>query len=337
MTFTPTIRDVARKAEVGIGTVSRVLNNSPSVSEATRQRVLDVIEELNFTPNPIARRLSSGTTHTVAIILPNLTSPSLVERLRGVQSALADTEYALVLYSAETSERLEELFNTIPNKVNADGVLIVSIPPTSKHLKHFSTTGIPVVLIDVNEPQLDHVFVDDVAGGEIATQHLIDLGHERIAFISDPIDTLFSFGAMKNRLKGYKRALRKSGLKFTGPYHMEGLPQGENVKDLTKELLSLPNAPTAIFAASDAHAIGVIYAARELGIDIPNKLSVIGFDDIRDAAYLNLTTVRQPLFASGHDGIELLFSALKNEDHNEPRAIKQKLEIVERGTTSNLQ
>ncbi|KAA3647734.1 MAG: LacI family transcriptional regulator [Chloroflexi bacterium] len=337
MTFTPTIRDVARKAEVGIGTVSRVLNNSPSVSEVTRQRVLDVIEELNFTPNPIARRLSSGTTHTVAIILPNLTSPSLVERLRGVQSALADSDYALVLYSAETTERLEELFNTIPNKANADGILIVSIPPTDEHLEHFSKSGVPIVLIDVKEPQLDHVFVDDTIGGEIATQHLIDLGHTNIAFISDPIDTLFSFGAMKNRLQGYKKALRKAGIKFNKGFHVEGLPQAEIVKNLTKDLLRTPNAPTAIFAASDAHAIGVIYAARELGIHIPKELSVIGFDDIRDAEYLNLTTVRQPLFESGHDGIDLLFSTMKQQNGNKPRSIKQDLEIIRRGTTATLQ
>ena len=191
---------------------------------------LDVIDELNFTPNPIARRLSSGTTHTVAIILPNLTSPSLVERLRGVQSALADSEYALVLYSAETTERLEELFNTIPNKAHADGILIVSIPPTSEHLQHFSNSGVPIVLIDVKEPHLDHIYVDDIAGGMFATQHLVNLGHKKIAFISDPIDTLFSFGAMKNRLNGYKRALKKAGIKLENDFHVEGLPQGEIVK-----------------------------------------------------------------------------------------------------------
>lgn len=334
MTNTLTIRDVAKKAEVGIGTVSRVLNNSPSVSEATRKRVLDVIAELNFTPNLIARRLSSGTTHTLAIILPNLTSPSLVERLRGVQHALADTEYALVLYSAETSERLEELFSSLPNKAHTDGVLIVSIPPTKKHLSDFSKSGVPVVLIDVREPALDHVYVDDIKGGEIATQHLIDLGHKRIAFFSDPIDTLFSFDATKKRLKGYKKALRKAGIEFNSRFLVEGLPQEESVKLLAREILNLPNAPTAIFAASDAHAIGLIYAAREFGIRIPQDLSLIGFDDIRDAEYLRLTTVRQPLFSSGYDGIGLLFSKLKEANHREPRSIKQKLEIIQRSTTA---
>ena len=143
-----TIRDVAERANVGIGTVSRVLNDNPAVSDKTRGRVLTAIEELNYTPNPIARQLASGRTLTIGIILPYLTLPSYIERLRGVQFVLASSEYDLVIFTEENPAQKNAYFQDLSHKLRADGMLIVSLPPNDEQAEYFSKSRIPTVLID---------------------------------------------------------------------------------------------------------------------------------------------------------------------------------------------
>ncbi|MCJ7700573.1 MAG: LacI family transcriptional regulator, partial [Anaerolineales bacterium] len=143
-----TIRDVARKANVGIGTVSRVLNDSPAVRDKTRQKVLTAIEALDYTPNPIARRLSTGQTLTIGVILPYLTLPSYIERLRGVQSTLADSKYDLVLFAIENPHQRDAYFQNLSLKSKVDGVLLISLPPDDEQARRFAQSRLPTVLID---------------------------------------------------------------------------------------------------------------------------------------------------------------------------------------------
>lgn len=330
-----TIRDVAREANVGVGTVSRVLNDSPNVSPETRQRVLNAIEALDFVPNPVAQRLSRGQTHAISVILPFLTLPSFVERLRGVQQVLDDSDFDLILYSADNPKRKEHLFKTLLRKKQCDGILAISLHPNEEEVQLIKKSEIPLVLVDARNEELPSLCIDNVLGGEMATQHLIDLGHKKIAFLSDYIISKFEFSAMRERYIGYTNALERAGIDFIPEYHREASHDAEDALGAALELLSLKNRPTAIFASSDIQAVGVLEAAQQLNISVPDELSVIGFDGVRDAKYLNLTTIRQPLFESGVRGSKMLLDLInKKADFSAP--IFMGLELIVRGTTAKL-
>lgn len=328
-----TIRDVAQKAGVGLGTVSRVLNDSPQVSEATRQRVLRVIAELNYSPSPVARRLSLGKTLTIATIAPFFTRPSAVERLRGVESSLAESEYDLIVFNVETVLRRDACFRYVPRRERADGVLIISLTPRADDVERFARAGVPVVLVDANHPALSRTVTDDVTGGRLATQHLIQLGHRRVAYVSDPLESPFNFTSSRDRYQGYRQALQAAGIPFRPEYHRQGEHGRYEARRLTSELLALSEPPTAVFAASDTQAMGVLEAAQNAGLDVPSALSVIGYDDIEIAEYLGLTTIRQQLFESGARGVELLLEALTTPPSG-PVCDVLSVELVVRGTTA---
>ncbi len=327
-----TIRDVALRAGVGLGTVSRVLNNSPSVSLATRQRVLDVIAELQYTPNQVARNLSLGKTLTIATIAPFFTRPSVVERLRGIEASLANSGYNLIVCNIETVERRDSAMREFPRKERADGVLIISITLTTEEIAIFRHSGVAIVLIDTHIPGMHSVITDDQMGGRIATQHLLELGHRRIAYISDPLEDPLKFTSSKERYIGYRQALDDAGIPFWEGYHRMGLHGRYEARRLANDLLALDERPTAIFAASDTQALGVLEAARDKGLHVPADLSVIGYDDIEVAEYLHLTTVRQPLFESGVRGVETLLGLLAGSDTT-PVYERLPVELVVRDTT----
>ncbi|HBY07535.1 MAG TPA: hypothetical protein DEH22_07010 [Chloroflexi bacterium] len=196
-----TIRDVAKYANVGVGTVSRVLNNNPSVSDETRLKVLAAIKDLDYHPNPIARQLSTGRTLTIGVILPYLTMPSYVERLRGVQRALAGTEYDLILFSVESPAQRDAFFEDISRSPRADGILIISLPPEDQQARRLANSQVPVVLVDAYHPELCSVLIDDIQGGRMITEYLIQLGHQKIAFLGDYLETPFH-PSMRYRMEG---------------------------------------------------------------------------------------------------------------------------------------
>lgn len=331
-----TIRDVAKKAGVGLGTVSRVLNDNPGVSEATRQRVLDTIEALDYAPSPLARKLSLGKTLTIAAVIPFFTRPSAVGRLRGISNTLADTEYDLIVIDLEAPEQYEVYFSRLARGVQVDGVLLISLAPGQETLEKITHTGTPLVLIDVNDPNLDkydRVIVDDVEGGRLAVEHLLGLGHRRIAYIGDSFEDSYYFTSSKHRFEGYRSALLKAGIPIREEYYRHG-PHGRyEARLLASEMLQLKDPPTAIFAASDTQAIGVLEAARDADLHVPEDLSVIGYDDIEIAEHLGLTTVRQLLFESGEQGVKLLLDRIRNSDE-EPRTIVLPTKLVVRKTTA---
>ncbi len=328
-----TIRDVAKAANVSIATVSRVLNDSPAVRPATREKVEVVMAELDYLPNLTARRLSLGRTLTIGIALPFLTLPSFVERLRGVQYVLTESEYDLALFSAETPNRIESCLANLFGRARVDGAIIVSFQLNQDQKNQFLQSDIPVVVVDSWQPELNRVIVDDVEGGRLATNHLLELGHRRIAFLSDYLENPFNFVSMQYRFDGYRQALSGAGIEFNPDYQKEGALGGREAYQKAVSLLTLPERPTAIFAASDTHAIGVLKAAHDLGIKVPEDLSVIGYDDIRDAEYLHLTTIRQHLFEMGVEGANMLLNELK-EPADEPLEVCLPTQLVVRGTTT---
>jgi len=332
-----TIRDVARAAGVGLGTVSRVLNSSSLVSPATRRRVLDVIADLNYTPSQIARSFSSGKTLTVATIAPFFTRPSVVERLRGIEVALAGGGYNLVVFNVETVARRDACMRDLPRRDRADGLLIISLAPRPAEAADLEASGMPVVLIDTQSERQPSVMVDDVCGGELATRHLIELGHRRIGFVGDSLEEqrAFNFTSSFNRLLGYLQALEASGIAPRPEYQCHGIHGRYEARVLARNLLQQPEPPTAIFAASDTQAMGVLEAARDLGLLVPAQLSVVGFDDIDVAEYLGLTTVRQPLFETGERGVELLLERISGAA-SPPVQEYLPINLVTRATTAQL-
>jgi LacI family transcriptional regulator len=328
-----TIRDVAEYAGVGVGTVSRVLNEHPSVSGATRRKVLAAIETLDYTPNPIARRLSLRKTLAIAVIVPFFTRPAFTERLRGVEYALADSEYDLILFNVETTAKRDAYFQNVPRRERFDGLLIVSLSPRNGEVEHFLQADVPTVLIDAHHPGLSRVVIDDVAGGRLATQHLFELGHRRIGFIGDRLDNPFNFVSNRDRYTGYRQALAEAGLSFPAAYHCQGEHGREQARHMASQLLALPDPPTAIFAASDTQALGALEAAQDAGLKVPEDLSVVGYDDIEIAEFFGLTTVRQPLFALGVEGVELLLETIASPPAT-PRRVLLPVELVSRGTTA---
>ena len=210
----PTVRDVARRAGVSPGTVSRVMSGRQGAAD-TRRRVLAAVRELGYTPHPAATRLSTGRSHVIAVIVPFSTRPSVSERMNGVVTSLAETPYDLVVHNVETPEQRSRLFALVPQQRDADGVLIISLSPRDAEVPALLESRVPVVLIDVDHPglaPLSRVVVDDEAGGHTATVHLIALGHTRIGFLGDVLDCPFGFTSSRDRRRGYLRAHAEAGL-----------------------------------------------------------------------------------------------------------------------------
>jgi LacI family transcriptional regulator len=327
-----TIAEVAEHAGVGVGTVSRVLNGDPRVADATRTRVLAVIERLDYRPSAAARNLSRGRTQTIAVVVPFLTSASAVERLRGVVDTLRDSSYHVVLFDVERPQTRDDVVSRLADRSSSDALLVISLPLRDAEVARLERARMPIVLVDGRHGRVPHVTVDDVAGGRLAARHLLDLGHERVAFVGDT-PTPFGFTSSDDRRAGYEAALRDAGI-APRPGYVRVAPHGrELARRMTCELLALDEPPTAIFAASDTQALGVLEAARAAGRDVPADLSVIGFDDIEAASYVQLSTVRQPLYESGDLGARLLLRALGGTELG-PVGETLALELVVRATTA---
>ena len=296
--------------------------------EATRAKVLRAIEQLGYSPSHLAAALSRGTPRTVAIVIPHLTRPSSVERLAGALAVLARYEYDTMVCNVDTPAQRDHFLATMVTRHRADGVIVMSLPLRRSQLAAFAAAGLPLVTVDVRAPGVPQTVIDDVAAGRLATDHLLGLGHKRIGFIGDRVQravaTALGFTASHRRLAGYRQALTAAGLVPDQALIRLGPHGPANAEAMAAELLGLPDPPSAIFAASDTQAMGVLAAADRSGAEVPRDLSVIGFDDIQSAALLGLSTVRQPLEHSGAQGAERLCALLRGE---QVRPLRQVLEV----------
>jgi DNA-binding LacI/PurR family transcriptional regulator len=331
-----TMRDVARHVRVSPGTVSRAMSGRAGVKDETRRRILAAVEELRYTPNLAAQRLSTGKHLTIAVIVPFFTTAPVAARLNGAVSALADSPYDLIIHNVTTPRQRDACFQLLAHR-QADGVLIISLPPRDEcEVESLRRAEVPVVLIDADHPDLTslpRVFLDDVEGGRTATEHLLALGHRRIGFVGDVSDNPFHFIWSRDRRRGCQQALAAAGLALQPELFVEGEPSRAGARRLAAALLAKPERPTAIVAASDTQAVGVLEAAGELGLRVPEQLSVIGYDDIELAEVVGLTTMRQPLYRSGERGMELLLEAL-HDRAGEPLREVLPVELVVRSTTA---
>jgi DNA-binding LacI/PurR family transcriptional regulator len=327
----PTIRDVARHAGVSVATVSRVLNDVPVVSDDMRERVREAIARLGYRPSSAARSLSLGRSQAIGVVAPFFTSPSVVERVRGVAQRTGERGYGLMLFDVETADQRGAAFAEFARRDRVDGLLVISLALSDEDVEAFARDRLPVVMVDCGHPRVPHVVIDDALGGELAAEHLLARGHRRIGFVGDEPDGAFGFTSSEDRRRGFQRALRRAGVRPGPKLECRGPHGRAAARALAETLLSRPDRPTAIFAASDTQAVGVLEAARGLGLRVPEDLAVIGFDDIEIAEPLGLSTVRQPLRQSGARGADLLLRAIAGADPED--AALAPLEVVARRTT----
>ncbi len=309
-----TIYDVAQEAGVSDATVSRVLNNKDNVREPTRERVQRAAKKLGYVANVQARILAGGKSNIIGLLVPGLDTAYIAEIVRGIDIELSHANYELILYttrrrSSDEASYLQYIANSL-----SEGLLLVVPLLSTEYLKVLSSLEYPYVLIDAID-ETDNSFsvvATNHEGAYRATNYLIELGHERIAFIQGIPDLHTS----KARLNGYLAALRDHGL----PVHQEYIVNGDFLQQSgyhqTQMLLSLPLPPTALFAANDIMALGAMDAIRNRGLEIPKDISVIGFDDIPQAftTHPKLTTMRQPLEEMGRLGVKILLEKIKKPD-----------------------
>ena len=304
---TVTIQDVAKTAGVSVSTVSRVLNGKVDVASDTQNRILAVIDDLGFTTNLAARSMRSLKKNLVGLIMPDIAYPFAIEVMKGVNRAIAESEFDLLVYTTGDVRKSGRAFHEqkyvslLTNSIS-DGVILVA--PVAGEFN----IDAPIVSIDpvVSNPNYPAVHATNYQGALDAMSYLIRLGHKRIGFISGRAELESS----NRRLMGYRDALQKAGLLIEEALIASGDYTTETGISGARQLLALENPPSAIFASNDQMAIGVFQVAQELGIRIPDDLSVIGFDNITESKYMGLTTIDQFISDMGYTATQMLIKLI---------------------------
>lgn len=330
-----TIIDVAKEAGVSLTTVSRVLNNEDHVRPEKRERVLHAVKRLGYTTNLQARSLRGSRSNLVGLLVRDLGTDYIGEIIRGIDLELADNKYDLMLYTTHRRQVQESAYVTSLTRGMADGLLLVLPRDPEAYLVSLRERNFPYVLIDHQgiDERGPAVGATNWQGGYDATRYLLSLGHRQIGFITGHME----MGCSRDRLEGYRAALKEAGVPFDsilvrdGDFHQ---PRGYGA---TMELLSLENPPTAVFASNDVMAFGAMEAVREHGKRVPEDISIVGFDDIPRAAQVHppLTTVRQPLEAMGRRAAQMLLEIIENPKRPHER-IELPTELVVRNSTRAL-
>lgn len=323
-----TIRDVAERAGVSVATVSKVLNGRYGVSASTVAHVRSVIEELGYQSSIVASSLRSHRTNVLGVLVADI-EPFSAELLKGAARAVRDTPYELVIYSAggRASDRVgwERRYLSRVGGTLIDGALLVT--PTVIDAQ----VGIPVVAVDphTGDTRVPTVAAENLEGSRAAVEYLISLGHRRIGFIAGRAD----LESGRLRRQGYELALSEAGLPLEERLVGYGEFEQSESRAAARKLLTGPDRPTAIFAANDISAIGVLSAARDLGLNVPGDLSIIGFDNIPEAVMADppLTTVEQPIQMMGQRALELLLALVGGGDV--PEQVSMPTRLIQRGST----
>jgi LacI family transcriptional regulator len=308
----PTVLDVAKRAGVAPITVSRVINNSGYISLATRERVEDAVKELGYVPNTIARGLRSKRTHTLALVVTDITNPYFTLMARGVEDVAGNSNYTVVYCNTDESEIKEEKYANILAQKQVDGVLLVPACGNAKTIKFLELNGIHVVVLDrrVSGVETDSVRSDSEDGAKRLVKMLIELGHERIAIITGPKDV----STAVDRVTGYQHALREAGLLENESVYYGEFNQLSGYEITMQAMAQLPR-PTAVFGANNFIMIGIIKALRELQLNVPEDVSVVGFDDFPESMLVKpfFTAAAQPAYEMGRLAAEILLKRITGE------------------------
>ena len=309
-----TITDVARVAGVSVATVSRALRGLDRVSPATRQRVLDVAAELHYVASPTATSLASGRTRIVAVCAPFLSRWYFATLVSAIEKELRSREHHAMLFDLEDdtyASRLPLTQNMLWKRV--DGVITLDVAMGPDEVALIDRLGLPLVAIGSPVPGRPCVRIDDPGAMRTAVEHLLGLGHRRIGYIGDVPDNVAHVRAPRDRLDAFTTTMRSAGLQVRPEWVLGSDWTAQAAAVDSRDLLSGPDRPTAIVAASDEMAIGVRETAARLGLDVPGDLSVIGIDDYVLSDVLGLTTVRQDVTEQGRTAAQMLLATLLAE------------------------
>ncbi len=331
-----TIYDVARLAGVSIATVSRVLNNPDQVKPDTKARILSAIDSLEFVPKADAVARARKSYKRIGIITPSITNDSFVDRLRGVMMALEGTAYETALYPVNTPARCNEILARLALNGSVDGLIVLAGGEIDeKIIKRFIAHNIPLVIGVDKQTSFDcscsQIVIDHGSGARMAADYLIEKGHRRIAFVGDAYlnNDFNSIGHIK--LDNFRQRLAEHGVPLPDASVAIASQSMEQAYEKVQSLLMRSEPPTAIFASSDTQAIGIINAAQERGLSIPDDLAVIGFDDISIAEHIKLTTIHQALKESGRLAVEFVIAAIEKKV-SEPQCSEMSLRLIPRKT-----
>jgi len=326
-----TIADVAKRAGVAPSTVSRVLNSSGYFSQETRQRVLAAVEALSYVPNVHAERLRTGASKTIAFVMVDLTNPFWAEVARGAEDAVRQKGYELVLRNTAGDPERELAAIRGFQRRQVDGAIFPWLREGWDELKALEEKGVSIVVLG-RAPEghgFDVFTIDNVRGGYIATEHLLQLGHKRIAFIS----TDFT----RERERGYRMAMEKYGLTpdETLVFREYAAPEVERGKTVVRRLLDQGKLPTAVFAYNDVTAIGTWMELERQGLRVPDDISLVGFDDIPMSSLIRngLTTVAWPHYEYGRTAAEFLLRRIAEGKRGSGQCVTVQPELVVRGST----
>lgn len=330
----PTIDDVASQAGVSVATVSRALRGLPNVAPATRARVLEVASRLSYRPDPNAARLAAGRTTTVGMAVPFVHRWYFAQVIGGVEGVLAPAGYDLMLYAIDGEDaRRRFLAEAMPFRKRVDGLIVVDLLVSEDETAELAGTGVHLVTIGRRSDRYPSVTIDNEAGATAAVEHLVGLGHRRIGYVGDSDEHPLGFAVPELRRDAYRRTLDRHGAPVRREWEVAGGFTIAGGAEAGHRLLTLDHRPTAVFAASDEMAMGVLVAARDLGLRIPEDLSVVGFDDHDAALPLGLTTVRQPAFAEGATAAGFLLDEMTGQP-DLPGGWLAPVELVVRDTTA---
>ncbi len=336
-TWVPTtIRDVAKTAGVSTGTVSNVLNRPSIVAESTRRRVLEAVESTGFIRNTQAYQLRGGRSHTVGVVVLDVSNPFFTEMFRGAESGLQTDGYVLMLGSTDGSIERESNFVRAMEEHRVEGVLITPAAADLGGLSGLKTRGVPTVLLDrrATADEFCSVTVDDVRGGELAARHLFETGHVEFVFVNGPA----AVRQCRDRRQGVRKAVRSvAKSKKVGVTEISvgalTVRHGEEVVD---RILGMSPRPTAVMCANDLLALGVLRGLGVRGASVPSDFAVVGYDDLIFGSMLSpaLTTVRQPAFELGVAAAELLLDEVRNPDHRH-REVRFEPELIVRASSTS--
>jgi LacI family transcriptional regulator len=326
--------DIAREANVSQSTVSRVINNNPRISEATRKRVKKAMDRLGYSPNAAARTLITGRSNLIGLVVSNITNPFYPEVIEAIVATAAEHDYNVVLCNTQESQKLQTAYLELLIEHQVDGAILTSSLLDSEGLlAQAGIDRIPLVMVNrtVDGLRVDSVHLDNVAAGRLVAKHLVDLGHRAIAFVGGVEATSTDCA----RLTGFRSELDALGVALPDEYVVHQEFTRSSGYELTQRLLALPNRPTALFCADDLIALGAMDALLDSGLRVPEDISVIGVDDVQAASLrqVALTTVRQPTAEMGRRAVQLLLERIRGRPDAEPIDIVLRPRLIVRRTS----
>ena len=328
-----TIKEIAKKARVSVGTVSKVLNYNETVSEINRKKVIKTIKELNYTPNRIARSLSQGKTKNIGFIIPDITNPFFPALVKGASDILISKGYYVHLCSSDNDPDKEDLYINDLKSMWADGIIIAPSDTENRNISVFNTIMSPFVVVDrvIEGLNKDLVIINNKKGAYEEVDYLINNGHKKIVLLAGPKHTKTA----QNRFKGWKKAVDEKKL-FKEEFAFWGKFTIDSGYEMMKKVFNNLGKVDAVFACNDLIALGAIQAIEEKKYKIPRDISIIGFDDIYLSRFLKppLTVVRQPIYDMGKIAGEILLDRMTNSSDFIPKKVVIEGKLVIRGSVS---